>query len=87
MMSYQLYTCIYSIAADIIIIVPTLLPTAYIAGNQNITTSSCTCDAIYGFIEQLLIDLDVTEYCCLAEDNITCANNGTRPHAAQGKGV
>ena len=53
-----------------------------VVGNQNITTSSC--DAIYGFIEQLLIDLDVAEYCCLAEDDITCANNGTSTHRAKG---
>ena len=51
-------------------------------GDQNITTSSC--DAIYGFIEQLLVDLDVTEYCCLTEDNSTCTDNGTSTHLAKG---
>ena len=29
----------------------------------SITTSSC--GGIYGFIEQLLVDLDVTKHCCL----------------------
>ena len=50
-------------------------------GGRNITTSSC--DAIYGFIEQLLVDLDVTEYCCLTY-NSTCTNNGTRTNYAKG---
>ena len=49
---------------------------------NNITTSSC--GGIYGLIEQLLVDLDVTERCCLS-DNSTCANNSTsRTNPAKG---
>ena len=50
-------------------------------GSLNITTS---CDAIYGFIEQLLVDLDVAEHCCLTV-NSSCTNNGTsRTNYAKG---
>ena len=46
----------------------------------NLTCSSCA--AIYGFIQQLLVNLDVTTSCCLGNSstcNDTIANERTNP--------
>ena len=37
----------------------------------NLTCSSC--DAVYGFIQQLLVELDVTTQCCLANGSASCS--------------
>ena len=42
---------------------------------KNLTCSSC--DAIYGFIGQLLVDLDMTSSCCLGNVNASDCGNST----------
>ena len=49
----------------------------------NLTCSSC--DAIYSFIQKLLVDLNVTTECCLGNDsNCSNATDGQRTNAAKG---
>ena len=44
----------------------------YYTTTLNLTCTSCY--AVYGFIQQLLVDLDVTTQCCLANGSASCSN-------------
>ena len=61
-----------------------MVPNTTELNNQSLTCSSC--GKVYELVQQLLVDLDTTEPCCLGNDT-TCGNGTDHERTDPAKGI